>query len=631
MDIDSIKQEAAGYWKEAGVVLLLFPAIVTMLVWWTTDALWPEIIVDVPKKWQMAFWASDVFFRLALPALTTLGLVAVLPLHKRRDIALAGFAALILAASGLALMDHLQGETVNRFIAYGSIFGFLIYMAAFRISLAAPERVKVVKNGIYGSSNWMKMSANAAKLFPEDGEVVIGERYRPDLDIVAGIDLDPKDPATWGKGGKSPLLTFKMNFDTTHMLFFAGSGGYKTTSNAVPTGLRYTGPVVGLDPAGEITPIVVEHREKALGREVFVLDPNDLTTGFNVLDWIGDSIRKEEDITNVAHMLLNDSVKVDSSTGSYFQNQAHNLLTGVLAYVLLDPAFTGHRTLRGLREILSLPEPSLLKKLRGMQTDSPSSFIRETLGVFVNMTEQTFSGVYSTAAKDTQWLSLPYYASMVCGKSFRSNDLAKGAFDVFINIPGETLKASPGIGRVIIGALLKGMRQADGSFDKRTLFMLDEVDLLGYMKALDEARDRMRKYGVTLMMMYQSVGQIERHFGTTGAEEWFEGAALVSYAAVKSMKTAKRVSEACGETTVEAKSSSKSGGLFGSRGTARATESKNYQRRPLITPAEITQTMRKDEQIIIVQGQMPLRCGRAIYFRREDMRQEAGENRFAPK
>jgi type IV secretion system protein VirD4 len=46
-------------------------------------------------------------------------------------------------------------------------------------------------------------------------------------------------------------------------------------------------------------------------------------------------------------------------------------------------------------------------------------------------------------------------------------------------------------------------------------------------------------------------------------------------------------------------------------------------------PHEITQTMRKDEQIIIIQGHPPLRCGRAIYFRRKDMAAQAGENRFA--
>jgi type IV secretion system protein VirD4 len=38
--------------------------------------------------------------------------------------------------------------------------------------------------------------------------------------------------------------------------------------------------------------------------------------------------------------------------------------------------------------------------------------------------------------------------------------------------------------------------------------------------------------------------------------------------------------------------------------------------------------MRKDEQIIIVQGHSPILCGRAIYFRREDMDAQAKANRF---
>jgi type IV secretion system protein VirD4 len=41
------------------------------------------------------------------------------------------------------------------------------------------------------------------------------------------------------------------------------------------------------------------------------------------------------------------------------------------------------------------------------------------------------------------------------------------------------------------------------------------------------------------------------------------------------------------------------------------------------------QSMRKDEQIIIVQGHSPIRCGRAIYFRRKEMDEAAKVNRFA--
>ncbi len=144
---------------------------------------------------------------------------------------------------------------------------------------------------------------------------------------------------------------------------------------------------------------------------------------------------------------------------------------------MLSPEYAGRRNLRSLRQIVSEPEPSVLAMLRDIQEHSASAFIRETLGVFTNMTEQTFSGVYSTASKDTQWLSLDSYAALVCSSAFKSSDIVSGKKDVFLNIPASILRSYPGIGRVIIGSLINAMTQADGSFKRRALFMLDEVDL----------------------------------------------------------------------------------------------------------------------------------------------------------
>jgi type IV secretion system protein VirD4 len=38
--------------------------------------------------------------------------------------------------------------------------------------------------------------------------------------------------------------------------------------------------------------------------------------------------------------------------------------------------------------------------------------------------------------------------------------------------------------------------------------------------------------------------------------------------------------------------------------------------------------MRADEQIVFTSGNAPLRCGRAVWFRREDMKACVGQNRF---
>lgn len=620
----------------------IVPITVTVITLLITSHRWQAMAGGFSSANAYWFLRSAPIPNLLFGPIAGLITVLALPLHRRRPVAMvslicflgvAGFYALREFArlspsvdSGAVTWDEVLSY-LDFFAVIAAVIGFVIAAISARISVVVSVSVKRAKRGTFGDADWLPMSS-AGKLFPSDGEIVIGERYRVDRETIRDVPFDPRKPETWGSGGAAPLLTYKQDFDSTHMLFFAGSGGFKTTSNVVPTALRYTGPVICLDPSTEVAPMVVEHRTSVLKRECMVLDPSNPVAGFNVLDWIETSQHKEEDIVAVAHMLLSESARFESSTGSYFQNQAHNLLTGLLAHVVLSPEYAGRRNLRSLRQIVSEPEPSVLAMLRDIQETSGSTFIRETLGVFTNMTEQTFSGVYSTASKDTQWLSLDNYAALVCGASFKSSDIVSGKRDVFLNIPASILRSYPGIGRVIIGSLINAMTQADGAFQRRALFMLDEVDLLGYMRVLEEARDRGRKYGITLMLMYQSVGQLERHFGKDGATSWIDGCAFASYAAIKALDTARNVSAQCGEMTVEVQGKSRNVGWSNSNSGTRKSESLNLQRRPLIMPHEITQQMRKDEQIIIVQGHDPIRCGRAIYFRRKEMDAAANPNRF---
>jgi type IV secretion system protein VirD4 len=53
--------------------------------------------------------------------------------------------------------------------------------------------------------------------------------------------------------------------------------------------------------------------------------------------------------------------------------------------------------------------------------------------------------------------------------------------------------------------------------------------------------------------------------------------------------------------------------------------------RPLIRKSELMSDVRGDEGFVVVRGCPPLRCGRAIYFRRPEMVAKVGANRFYKK
>jgi type IV secretion system protein VirD4 len=486
-----------------------------------------------------------------------------------------------------------------------------------------PRRIRGAR-AIHGETDWMRMT-EATKLFPEAGGIVIGERYRVDRDSVSSVAFRADAPETWGGGGKQPLLCFDGSFGSSHGIVFAGSGGYKTTSVTIPTALKWGGGLVVLDPSSEVAPMVMEHRRKA-GRKVIVLGPATPETGFNALDWIGRfGGTKEEDIVAVATWVMTDNPRQASARDDFFRASAMQLLTALIA----DVCLSGHtearnQTLRQVRANLSEPEPKLRERLTRIYDQSNSDFVKENVAPFIAMTPETFSGVYANAVKETHWLSYTNYAALVSGKAFSTDDLAAGETDIFIALDLKVLEAHPGLARVVLGAFLNAIYNRKGEIAGRTLFLLDEVARLGYLRVLETARDAGRKYGITLTLIFQSLGQMREAYGGRDAtSKWFESASWISFAAINDPDTAAYISQRCGDTTVEVDQLSRSSQISGSS----RTRSKQLASRRLILPHEVLQ-MRADEQVIFTAGNPPLRCGRAIYFRRADMQACVSANRF---
>ena len=167
----------------------------------------------------------------------------------------------------------------------------------------------------------------------------------------------------------------------------------------------------------------------------------------------------------------------------------------------------------------------------------------------------------------------------------------------------------------------------------RILFLLDEVARLGYMGILETARDAGRKYGINLLLMYQSLGQMTGTWGTQGRQAWFDSSYLKMFACLHDVSAAEFLSKACGEFTAVSEgythgSGSSTGSATAQSSSRHETTSEQQLVRRLIKPEEILQTVRDDEQIVLISNCRPLRCGRAIYFRRPDMLSRTQSSEF---
>lgn len=487
----------------------------------------------------------------------------------------------------------------------------------------------------HGHATWMTMK-RAMERFPGPctafGGIVVGEAYRVDQDVKAGKRFVPGDPKTWGQGGKSELLIDPCNVGPTHSLIVTGSGGFKTTT-AVSTLLHWTGSAVVLDPSGELAPMLTEARE-SMGQKVFELDPS-TGKGFNVLEWIDlGSPLAAINIETVVTWVCGDMPKDKPSNNDFFDKMGRNVVRCLIAHVLSDSTAPAEiKTLRAVRHVIAMPTEQVRAILRSIYENSESAYAKQQAGPICGLVDETFSGVVGSAAELTSWLANEAFVNLVSGSDFTIKEFLKKRSTLFIKMPLKVLESTPGVSRTIIGALLQGAYEADGNIDGRILYLLDEVARLGYMKILETARDAGRKYGITLQLLYQSGGQIVDQWGEQGKRAWYDSVSYRCYAAVQDLATAKELEESFGTYGVMASSEGTNTGSSGkgfetssrSRG---ANTSYHEVSRPLIRASEIMNDTRDDEMFVLMRAAPPLRCGRAIYFRRPEMKRLVGVNRF---
>ena len=128
-------------------------------------------------------------------------------------------------------------------------------------------------------------------------------------------------------------------------------------------------------------------------------------------------------------------------------------------------------------------------------------------------------------------------------------------------------------------------------------------------------------------------GQPIKTWGKEALSQWMASAAWVSFAVVNDQDTADRVEKLAGQYTVLARTETivaqppKSALSTASTNTGK-THGLSEQPRALIRADEVRQRMRADEQIVFRRSALPLRCGRAIYFRRPEMLAALAADRF---
>ena len=474
---------------------------------------------------------------------------------------------------------------------------------------------KNLKSTNYGTAQFLDRRG-IHKLINRDG-IIVGAIPKTD-DYSNALQL----AKAIRKCGGDELIRIKAD----HAILVAPSGSGKNVGIIMPTLLDYPGPVFVTDIKGENYQVTKRARE-AKGRKVFAFDPFGITDApkirINPLQFL-DPLSKDivDDAQILVELICPANVK-DGAVSFHFQSNAASLIKCVILYVVSKFPET-ERNLYSIYKTLAKPLDELLPILKGIGKDQSiaSGEAANLSNSFLGIEHRERSGILSSAILAMRFASSSHIqeATRDSDFDFQLSDLTSSDVDLFVCIPPEKVDDQKQLLRLLIGVTFVEMMRAKGNIGKHNLLMLvDEMPALGYLKQIDNIRAYGRGFGVSLLMITQTIQDLKNAYPHTW-EAFFSNQLSIFFGAAEPM-TSEFIAKKLGKQTIEVSSINQSEGIQkrikGGGESTQIGNSISETSREILMPDEIE---RLSDRVVLAfkRGEYPIMCHRINYWERNE-------------
>lgn len=387
-----------------------------------------------------------------------------------------------------------------------------------------------------------------------------------------------------------------------NLAVFSLPGGGKTTSQIIPTALRFRGSVLAIDIKGDILNATREQRKR-----IRIFAPADAvhSSHYNPLYGIENmsEIERRSFIEQLAYTFLPDSPDED---GKYFTSGGRDYFCGVASFLLERNI---HTTLPEIAE--AIVTGNAFEWTKTIVAAEGFDMAKAYVASYMGSNEKNVAGAYGAIVKCMR----PYYrtalAELLDGKGdcITPQTLESG-WDVYIEIPQDKIKQLAPITSVLIqNFMLAFMQRADistGSKQRPIIFLLDEFPQLQFdYDMLSSALATLRSKGVSLYMAMQSVAQLTQKYGDAGFRSIIDTCAYISIMSAQDPQSRKYFSELCGTRKIL-----KVGTSHGENSSSRSTQE---DREPVYQPEDFGNL--GDDVVIVANGKY-IRAEKTYYFKK---------------
>lgn len=419
----------------------------------------------------------------------------------------------------------------------------------------------------------------------------------------------------WSGRRGGPLVRLPQ---AVHTAVFAPSGAGKGVSCVVPFLLDCPDSAVVLDFKGENARLTARHRAQAFAHRVVLVDPYKLVTQrpdtFNPLDFIdAESEQAIDECHGLGKALV---VRNPEEREPHWSDSAEAWITATLALTVQYGERGETRSLQTVRELLTDPE-KVDMAVKGMRESTCwNGMLARMGGHLAHFIEKEKSSTLTSVARHLRFLDTLAVAESTRTSSFNAADLRRGNMTMYLILPPEHMRAQSGLLRVWIGSMLRAVVKGGLQEHRKVHFILDEAASIGQLDAIDDAVDKYRGYGVRLMFIFQSLGQLKQCF-PEGRDQTLLSNTSQLFFGVNDNQTAEYVSGHMGESTIRVNSGGTSSGnstswsegthpQSGGGGSYNSSRNWQEQARKLLTPGEVM-TLPARTAITFVSGMPPIR------------------------
>lgn len=393
------------------------------------------------------------------------------------------------------------------------------------------SQVNTPRETLYGSAEWATDAAIAAAGLHRAGGLYFGETVNGNP-----LFLD----------GDMPLITF------------AGSGSGKGRDVILHNILANDGHFFVTDPKGELAAVSL-HSLHFQGKHGFCVNPFKMHVGapwflpshrVNPLDILKpDSPSLAADCRLIMEMLI---PTVKTSSDNYFSSKPREWGQVFLLWMVRDK---GRVTLPEFYKLFSSVYTDLdaWDEICGAMRSFPNDDVQRVVGEMVTKREKApkeFEGILGTLFIGLQFIGDPALNECLKGGDFSLSVVTSDyqPVNVYLLFPSDFMGMYAPFMRLLIGVSMLYKSRAPAS--PPVVFLIDEAAQLGYFEALQRCYGIGRGAGVRTWAFFQSMGDIEGHYGREGAKVMMSSSQLRQFFGVRDPETMQVISLMCGQKTV---------------------------------------------------------------------------------